>query len=103
MRKDGEAMEEAGKPVPKYITANELMAMGGDPMKLGTVAYYNELSYRRGVHQALWYAGDIVRKRGHSEAADMLDRLCDMAGEMRYDNKPHLFLLCELEKLFNQQ
>ena len=80
----------------------ELMDEYGDngPDTPGTVAYYNELSYRRGVHQALSLAGDVVRDEGHDEAADMLDRLCNMAGEMRYDRKPHPDLLTELEKAF---
>jgi len=83
-------------------SVRELIDQYGDsgPNTPGTAAYCNELSYRRGVHQALSLAGDVVRDDGHDEAADMLDRLCDMAGEMRYDRKPHPDLLTDLEKAF---
>jgi len=85
-------------------SVREMIDQYGDnvPDTRGTVAYYNELSYRRGVHQALSLAGDIVRDVGHDKAADLLDRLCDMAGDMRYDGKPHSDLLTELEKAFKE-
>ena len=78
-------------------------AEGRGPETAGSAAYASEMAYRRGVHQALSLAGDIVRERGHREAADLLDELCDRAGRMRFDPEPHPDLLHELGREFESR
>jgi hypothetical protein len=55
--------------------------------------HYIEQAYRRGVAQALSWAGDCVRDGG---TADDLDQLTDLAMDWRYDRKPHPVFLDEL-------
>lgn len=61
--------------------------------------HMREKSYRRGVHQALSLAFDLVdecKTLGH--ARSVLADACNMAGDMRFDGTEHAMYLDDLRK-----
>jgi len=60
----------------------------------------SEMSYRRGVSQALSRACDVVRGGG---TGDDLALLTDLSMEMRYEHKPYPAYLDQLHKKYRDK
>lgn len=62
-----------------------------------------EAAYRRGVQQALSFVHDYLTVHSDEPACIVLEDASDLAGEMRFDGKPHPLYLDELFETLNKR